>query len=359
MKSICEYNPEWQKKFTLLENKIWPRVHKYADRIEHIGSTSVEGLWAKPVIDLDIVIKSKKNLGKIISTLSEIGYFHKGDLGIGGREAFGHRSPEFRHNLYVCLEGALSLRNHLTLRNHLRSDGPDRSRYSQLKKELAQRYPNNIDAYVDGKTEFIVSILEKYKFSKEDIEKVRKPNSNADFFHSLCLYHPSTQLKNAYLSALNQLEKKRDKLSWIYLGDDENTNKPHTDFNEYVRTLLKRKTKPAPGFVCNTVWWAIYKDEMVGRISIRHELNDFLKEIGGHIGFITHPKWRSKGVATWMLSEVLKTTHAKAIGKVLLTCDEHHEASEKVILRNGGVFERLVDVGPSRPPKKHFWIETE
>ena len=182
---------------------------------------------------------------------------------------------------------------------------------------------------------------------------------NANFFHSLCLCHPSTQLKNAYLSALNQLEKKRDKLSWIYLGDEENTNMPHTDFNEYVRTLLKRKTEPAPGFVCNTVWWAIYKDEMVGRISIRHELNDFLKEIGGHIGFITHPKWRGKGVATWMLSEALKTTHAKAIGKVLLTCDEHHEASEKIILRNGGVFERLVDVGPSRPPKKHFWIETK
>ncbi len=177
--------------------------------------------------------------------------------------------------------------------------------------------------------------------------------------HEISLHSPSTLLEGAYINSFNKLSLKSDQLNWIYLGNDAEINTPINNFNSYVQVLLKRETEPAPGFVCDTIWWAIYKNQMVGRIAFRHELNDFLKKIGGHIGYIVHPEWRNKGIATWMLKEVLKTNKVKNVKKILLTCDVCNIASEKTIIRNGGVFEKIIDLGPSRPAKKHFWISTE
>ena len=175
---------------------------------------------------------------------------------------------------------------------------------------------------------------------------------------NLILCNQKIELKDAYMAGFNELTKKSDKLAWIYLGDDADVDTPNKNFETYVNRLLKRETEPPPGFVCDTIWWAITGNEMVGRISFRHELNEFLKKVGGHIGYIVHPKWRNKGIATWMLSEVLKTERVKQTAKVLLTCDDSNGASEKTIVRNGGVFDKLVDLGSSRTRKKHFWIET-
>ena len=96
---------------------------------------------------------------------------------------------------------------------------------------------------------------------------------------------------------------------------------------------------------------------MVGRISIRHELNDFLQKVGGHSGYIVAPAWRNKGVATEMLRNLLLTPKAKEIGKLLLTCDETNLASERTIFKNGGKLTQLMDKGSHRPKKKHFWID--
>jgi predicted acetyltransferase len=98
------------------------------------------------------------------------------------------------------------------------------------------------------------------------------------------------------------------------------------------------------------------KDEMIGRIAIRHELNDFLRRIGGHVGFIVRPSFRKMGVASEMLRQLLETAQAKEIQKILITCDETNVASEKAIIKNGGVFEGLVTNG-EKPRKKRFWID--
>jgi predicted acetyltransferase len=108
--------------------------------------------------------------------------------------------------------------------------------------------------------------------------------------------------------------------------------------------------------VRDTVYWAIHADEIVGRISLRHELNDFLAKAGGHIGYIVRPSWRGQGVATDMLRQVLKTERAKSIGKLLLTCDDDNAASKRTIIKNGGVLESALDVAPGESKTRRFWI---
>jgi GrpB-like predicted nucleotidyltransferase (UPF0157 family) len=113
---MMEYNPEWPCHFAQIRDRIWPCVRDIAVRIEHVGSTAVDGLAAKPVIDLDIVIARRSDLPSVVTRLGGLGYQHRGDLGIPDREAF--RAPENQpaHHLYVCSQDSLALRNHVVLR---------------------------------------------------------------------------------------------------------------------------------------------------------------------------------------------------------------------------------------------------
>lgn len=170
------------------------------------------------------------------------------------------------------------------------------------------------------------------------------------------LFRPDIKFKETYLSGLDEMQSDSDQSAWIYLGDSAPRDAPKKDFDQYVQDLLDREHTPPSGWIKDTIYWAMIDDQMVGRISLRHELNDFLRKIGGHIGYIVRPSFRGQGIATEMLRQVLLTKKAKEIGKVLLTCDENNLASQKTILKNNGVFTQLLDVGPERPRKKHFWI---
>lgn len=176
MIEVVEYQPAWRGKFEKLKAAIWPRVSDFADRIEHVGSTSVEGLWAKPVIDLDIVVMNKDSMDGVINGLAQIGYTHRGNLGIEGREAFKNEKPEFKHNLYACVEDCLAFRNHILLRDHLMNNPDDRDKYSEIKRKLATKFSNDVDSYIDGKTDFILSILKQYELSTSDLSAIKAAN---------------------------------------------------------------------------------------------------------------------------------------------------------------------------------------
>jgi len=158
---VVPYTSTWQKDFDDLV--VFLRQHPVlaAAPIEHVGSTSVEGLAAKPIIDLDMIADNAKQTAAYIATLEELGYRHRGDLGITGREAFF--TPQNIdlpvHNLYVCIKGSLALQNHLRLRYFLRKNVKARTRYSQLKYALAEKYLADIDRYCEAKSDFIVEIL--------------------------------------------------------------------------------------------------------------------------------------------------------------------------------------------------------
>jgi GrpB-like predicted nucleotidyltransferase (UPF0157 family) len=175
---IENYNSLWPASFEAIKNRIWPVITEIALGIEHIGSTSVPGMWAKPVIDIDIIIKSYVGFGDIKQRLSTLGYKHLGQLGIKDRDAFQTENPAIRHNLYVCPECSLALKNHLVLREHLKNHEVDRIAYSNLKRDLAQKFPEDIGSYVEGKTAFIVEILKAYSFMESDLKSIIAANKS-------------------------------------------------------------------------------------------------------------------------------------------------------------------------------------
>jgi GrpB-like predicted nucleotidyltransferase (UPF0157 family) len=176
---VANYNSDWPRIFCRLKGRIWPAVSDLAITIEHVGSTSVPGMAAKPVIDMDVVIASRASLPSILLRLGSLGYQHRGDLGIQDREAF--RAPENQpaHHLYVCVQNNLALRNHIAVRDYLRAHPSDAAAYSTLKTELAKRFANERERYNEAKTDFILSILERCGFSAKELDSIRSANTSS------------------------------------------------------------------------------------------------------------------------------------------------------------------------------------
>lgn len=126
-----------------------------------------------------------------------------------------------------------------------------------------------------------------------------------------------------------------------------------TGFAEYVADTLAERDRPRfPGWVPQTTFWWVKGTDFVGRISIRHELNEQLREVGGHVGYDVRRTRRREGHATAMLRAVLPHAHALGIDPALLTCDIDNIASRKVIETAGGVFE------DQRGVKLRYWVPT-
>ena len=156
---IQEYDPAWPDTFSKLAAAAKAALGSLAVTVEHIGSTAVPGLAAKPVIDLDVVLASPADLPEAIRLLATIGYLHEGDLGVAGREAFRPPAGEPRHHLYVLTAGAEELGRHVSFRNALRASEDLRNEYAALKRSLANAYKDDRSAYTEAKTNFISSIV--------------------------------------------------------------------------------------------------------------------------------------------------------------------------------------------------------
>jgi GrpB-like predicted nucleotidyltransferase (UPF0157 family) len=156
---VVPYDPDWPDAFASVRDRIAAGLGKLAVGIEHVGSTAVAGLDAKPILDIDVVIRSEDDLWEVATALAELGYTHLGDLGVAGRHAFRAPAGPPRHHLYVCAAGGAALTAHLTLRDALRADPALAADYGALKRELAERYRDDRDAYTEGKTTFITTVL--------------------------------------------------------------------------------------------------------------------------------------------------------------------------------------------------------
>jgi GrpB-like predicted nucleotidyltransferase (UPF0157 family) len=169
---VVEYDALWAQWFAQIRSRIAPALAGVAIGIEHVGSTSVPALSAKPIIDVDAIVE-EGDVAAAIERLAPLGYEHQGDLGVPQREGFRHgHAPA--HNLYVCVAASLHLRNHLALRDALRADDDLACEYGALKRDLARRFPNDIDAYVAGKTAFVTSVLERTgAFSRAELAAIR------------------------------------------------------------------------------------------------------------------------------------------------------------------------------------------
>ena len=160
---VLPYDEQWKQDFLKIRAELSNILGQLTIGIEHVGSTSVYGLSAKPIIDIDVVIKDYTVLEDVVSALGKIGYRHEGNLGIVGREAFKYDGKEHlkKHHLYVCPEDSTELKRHIAFRDHLRTH-PDAVReYIHIKEEGAKQYPNDIERYIEHKSPFIEKIYAK------------------------------------------------------------------------------------------------------------------------------------------------------------------------------------------------------
>ena len=158
--AVLPYDAAWTRDFAAIEAELRAALGELALRIEHVGSTSVPGLSAKPIIDIDVVIRNEAVLGPVIAALERIGYRHEGDLGIPGREAFAYQGKDHlrRHHLYVCSQDSAELKRHIAFRDYLCSHPEAVAAYSRIKEEGAALYPDDIGKYIEYKSPFIEKI---------------------------------------------------------------------------------------------------------------------------------------------------------------------------------------------------------
>lgn len=124
----------------------------------------------------------------------------------------------------------------------------------------------------------------------------------------------------------------------------------------HVRHMEKPETCPAH-LVTATHYVCVRQSDgrIVGMIDLRHRLNDFLAEYGGHIGYSVRPDERRKGCAKWMLAHVLPKARKLGLNRVLVTCDDDNEGSARTIEANGGVFERTARLEDEL--LRRYWID--
>ena len=156
---VVDYDPIWPKTFQTLRARLEAVLGPLALAIEHVGSTAVPGLPAKPIIDIDVVVIGQSEVTMAIERLSSAGYTHVGDLGVIGREAFESPEGSLEHHLYVCSQDSRELHRHLAFRDYLRSHPKTAREYATLKRELAVKFKNDREAYADAKTSFVEQVL--------------------------------------------------------------------------------------------------------------------------------------------------------------------------------------------------------
>jgi GrpB-like predicted nucleotidyltransferase (UPF0157 family) len=155
---LADYDPAWPKTFEALAARAAAALTPIPARIEHVGSTSVPGLPAKPVIDLDVVVAAA-DVPHAIERLAALSYAHRGNGGLPGREAFRWPPGEARHHLYLCTPDTPAFRDHILFRDHLRTNPEVAREYGAFKRELAARYGADRAAYQSGKAGFIDAIM--------------------------------------------------------------------------------------------------------------------------------------------------------------------------------------------------------
>ena len=172
------------------------------------------------------------------------------------------------------------------------------------------------------------------------------------------LVAPTARVHRSFLAAIAEEragDRRRDTINLAHhVAYEAHWHEP-AGFAAYVAALEadRREDTPRPeGFVPGTMLWWVDGDEFLGRVHIRHRLNDRLRELGGHIGYVVRPSARRRGHATAMLAAALPVAAGLGIEEALVTADPDNVASRRVIEANGG---RLVEV---RGGKVHYRVPT-
>lgn len=175
MIDVVDYDPAWPQLFVSIRDRCERGlVGVVVVGVVHVGSTSVPGLAAKPVIDVDVIVAAEQ-VSNAIRALELVGFRSLGERGITDRWALEAPAELPRTNTYVVVEGSLALRNHLGIRDTLRRDPALRDEYAALKRSIVARV-DDIDTYVEAKSAFLGSVLEQAGLNAEERLLIQEAN---------------------------------------------------------------------------------------------------------------------------------------------------------------------------------------
>ncbi len=166
---------------------------------------------------------------------------------------------------------------------------------------------------------------------------------------------PDSKYKDSYLNALKEY-KDEDREHYRSINQNEIEN----DFSAFVEKIKSRSRGENlfKGYISATEYWLIDNNAFIGRLDIRHEMTEFLRKVGGHIGYDVRPSKRKTGYGYNILKLGLEKAKGLGLKKVLLTCDKDHIASKKIIEKCGGIPAKKVSQDPG-VEKLRYWISLE
>lgn len=157
--TVTAYDPLWAEKYEQESALVRDILADNCVAIYHIGSTSVPGLAAKPVIDIMAAVRSLEKVDRVAAAFSEIGYEYLGEFGIEGRRYLRKGGDERTHQIHIFqMSDWNNIGRHLAFRNYMRTHEKERAEYAKLKTELARKFPYDIEGYCDGKESFVHEI---------------------------------------------------------------------------------------------------------------------------------------------------------------------------------------------------------
>lgn len=157
--TVVPYDLRWPELFMSVRSRVDAALTSVPHETIHVGSTAVPGLAAKPIIDLDVVVREQALIAPAIAGLASAGWRHNGDQGIPGRDAFEAVPDLPYHHLYLVVAGSAAYHDHVDLRDYLRTHRAECVRYAELKRRLAPLLVTDREAYVAGKADLVAELL--------------------------------------------------------------------------------------------------------------------------------------------------------------------------------------------------------
>jgi len=155
---LVEYDTRWPEIFETERRRILDACGALAPRLEHVGGTSVPGMCSKPILDIAAGRPPAASTESCIAALVRVGYEHRGELGVPGRQFFCRGEPRAYH-LHLVEEGGTSWREYLAFRNYLCAHPKAARQFAAVKRALAGQFPNDRERYLAAKSEHIRRIL--------------------------------------------------------------------------------------------------------------------------------------------------------------------------------------------------------
>lgn len=157
---LARHSAEWQQRFVSERGRLARCLPGRGTRIEHIGSTAIPGLIAKPIIDIAVSIPTFRRLAFCTRALEAAGYTYKGEYGLPGRHFFVYGEPVVYH-LHLVRRTSKHWTRWLLFRDYLLLHPAEVRAYNTLKRSLARQYAGNRDAYTRAKTPFVEAVLKR------------------------------------------------------------------------------------------------------------------------------------------------------------------------------------------------------